>query len=172
MARARVRGFQGSDYSRSDKVMATAKHFAAYGAAEAGRDYNTTNMSERVLRETYLLPFKAALDAGVGSFMTAFNDLSGIPSTANPLLLRQVLRDEWKFDGLVVSDYTAIMELIKHGLAADEKEAAMYALNAGTDLEMVSRLYNKHGAELLRQKKISMATVDNAVETFCGSSSV
>ncbi|MDQ3131652.1 MAG: glycoside hydrolase family 3 C-terminal domain-containing protein [Acidobacteriota bacterium] len=163
MAQARVRGFQGADMSASNRVMACAKHFAAYGAAEGGRDYNSVDMSERTLREIYLPPFKAAKDAGAGSFMTAFNDLNGLPATANPFLLRQILRDEWKFDGLVVSDYTAVKELIAHGLAADEAEAAMYALNAGTDMEMVSRFYNLHGAELLKEKKISMPTIDNAV---------
>nr|MBA2621836.1 beta-glucosidase BglX [Acidobacteriota bacterium] len=163
MAQARVKGFQGTDMSANNRVMATAKHFAAYGAAEAGRDYNTVDMSERTLRETYLPPFKAAKDAGAGSFMTSFNDLNGIPATANPFLLRQILRDEWKFDGLVVSDYTAVKELIAHGLAADDKEAAMYALNAGTDMEMVSRFYNQHGEQLLKEKKISLAVVDNAV---------
>jgi beta-glucosidase len=164
MARARVRGFQGTDMSANDRVMACAKHFAAYGAAEAGRDYNSVDMSERTLRETYLPPFKAAKDAGAGSFMTSFNDLNGLPSTANPFLLREVLRGEWKFDGLVVSDYTAVKELIAHGLAANESEAAMYALNAGTDMEMVSRFYNLHGAELLKEKKISSGTIDNAVK--------
>lgn len=163
MAQARVRGFQGADFSEPDRVLACAKHFAGYGAAEAGRDYNTVDMSERVLRETYLPPFRAAVDAGVGSFMTAFNDLNGVPATANPLLLKQILRDEWKFDGLVVSDYTAVKELIAHGLAADEKEAAMYALNAGTDMEMVSRFYNQHGEESIKSGKISMAAIDNAV---------
>lgn len=163
MAAAQVHGFQGNDYSRPDKIMACAKHFAAYGAAEGGRDYNTVDMSERKLREVYLVPFKAAKDAGVGSFMTAFNDLNGLPSTANPFLLRQVLRKEWGFDGLVVSDYTSVKELIAHGLAADEAEAAMYALNAGTDMEMVSRTYNKYGGSLLSGGKVSMTTIDNAV---------
>src|SRR5205809_399599 len=111
LAAAYVRGFQGSDMSRPDRVMACAKHFAAYGAAEGGRDYNTVDMSERTLRGVYLPPFKAAEDAGVGSFMTAFDDFDGIPSTANSFLLKQVLRNEWKFDGLVVSDYTSVKEL-------------------------------------------------------------
>ena len=163
MAIARVRGFQGSDYSAPDKVMATAKHWVAYGAAEAGRDYNTTDMSERTLREVYFPPFKAAVDAGVGTFMTAFNDLNGVPVTANPYVLTEVLRGEWKFDGLVVSDYTAVMELMHHGLARDEAEAASYALNAGTDMEMVSRFYNKHGAALIRSGKLSIATLNEAV---------
>ncbi|MCC6328169.1 MAG: glycoside hydrolase family 3 C-terminal domain-containing protein, partial [Acidobacteria bacterium] len=160
---ARVRGFQGTDYSRPDKVLATAKHWVGYGAAEAGRDYNTTNLTERALREIYFPPFKAALDAGVDSFMTSFNDLDGVPATANPFVLREVLRKEWGFDGLVVSDYTAVMELMFHGLAKDEPAAAMYALNAGTNMEMVSRFYNKYGEQLLKDKRISMATVDEAV---------
>lgn len=163
VARARVRGFQGADYSADDRILATAKHWVGYGAALAGRDYSTTDLTERALREVYFPPFKAAVDAGVGSFMTSFNDLDGVPATANPFVLKTVLRDEWKFDGLVVSDYTAVAELIAHGLAADEDDAAMYALNAGTDMEMVSRFYNKHGAELLKQKRITMATIDNAV---------
>jgi beta-glucosidase len=163
MAKARVRGFQGADYSAFDKVLACAKHFAAYGAAEAGRDYNTVDMSERTLREVYLPPFKAAKDAGAGSFMTAFNDLNGVPSTANSFLLRQILRAEWKFDGLVVSDYTSVKELINHGLAANDREAAMYSLNAGTDMEMVSRTFNQHGAELVKSSKVSMKTIDDAV---------
>src|SRR5215203_664424 len=162
-AAARVRGFQGSDYSAKNKILATAKHWVGYGAAEGGRDYNTTVISERALRETYFPPFKAALDAGVGSFMTSFNDLDGIPATANPFVLKKVLRDEWKFDGLVVSDYTAVMELMLHGLARTEADAAMYALNAGTDMEMVSRFYYQNGAELVKDKKVSMATIDEAV---------
>jgi beta-glucosidase len=163
MAKARVRGFQGTDYSAADKIVATAKHFVAYGAAEAGRDYNTTDMSERVLREVYLPPFKAAVDAGVGTFMTSFNDLNGVPATGNPFLLTDVLRGEWKFDGFVVSDYTAVMELMNHRLAANEAEAAQYGLNAGTDMEMVSRFYNQHGPELLQQGKLTQKTIDEAV---------
>ena len=163
MARARVRGFQGTDYSAADRIVACAKHFVAYGAAEAGRDYNTTDMSERVLREVYLPPFKAAVDAGVGTFMTSFNDLNGVPATGNPFLLTDVLRGEWKFDGFVVSDYTAVLELMNHRLAANEAEAAQHGLNAGTDMEMVSRFYNQHGPALLQQGKISQKTIDEAV---------
>ena len=166
VAAARVRGFQGSDYGANNRVLATAKHWVGYGAAEAGRDYGTTDISERSLRETYFPPFKAAVESGVGSFMTAFNDLDGIPSTANPFVLKKVLRDEWKFDGLVVSDYTSVMELMFHGLARNESDAAMYAINAGTDMEMVSRLYNKYGEELLKQKKISITTIDNSVRNI------
>jgi beta-glucosidase len=163
MARARVRGFQGQDYGAFDRVVACAKHWVAYGAAEAGRDYNTTDMSERTLREIYFPPFKAALDAGVGTFMSAFNDLNGVPASANPFTLTKVLRDEWRFDGFVVSDYTSVQELINHGLAANEMEAARLALNAGVDMEMVSRLYNKHGAQLMKEGKLSEATLDEAV---------
>src|SRR5688500_7265213 len=163
MARARVRGFQGTDYSAADRIVACAKHFVAYGAAEAGRDYNTTDMSERTLREIYFPPFKAAVDAGVGTLMSAFNDLNGVPTTANPFTLTQVLRGEWKFDGFVVSDYTAVMELLNHRLAATEPEAAQHALNAGTDMEMVSRFYIKHGADLLRAGKLRQETIDEAV---------
>jgi beta-glucosidase len=163
MARARVQGFQGRDYSAPDRVVACAKHWVAYGAAEAGRDYNTTDMSEGRLREIYFPPFKAAVDAGVATFMSAFNDLNGVPSSANPFTLTKVLRGEWKFDGFVVSDYTSVEELIKHGLAADGKDAAREALNAGVDMEMVSRLYNKHGAQLLKEGALTQATLDEAV---------
>lgn len=163
IAFARVRGFQGTDYSANNRILATAKHWVGYGAAEAGRDYNTTNLTERSLREIYFPPFRAALDAGVDSFMTSFNDLDGVPATANPFVLKKVLRDEWKFDGLVVSDYTAVMELMFHGLAKDEADAAQYALNAGTDMEMVSRFYNKHGEQLVKGKKLSMTTIDESV---------
>ena len=162
-ARARVRGFQGADYSAHDKVVACAKHWVAYGAAEAGRDYHTTDMSEVTLREVYFPPFKAALDAGVGTFMSAFNDLNGVPTSANPFTLTQVLRREWKFDGLVVSDYESVKELMNHGLAATESEAARAGINAGVDMEMVSRLFNKHGQQLVREGKVSRATIDEAV---------
>ena len=163
MARARVRGFQGRDYSAPDRVLACAKHWVAYGAAEAGRDYNTTDMSERTLREIYFPPFKAAVEEGVGTLMSAFNDLNGVPASANPFTLTRVLRGEWKFDGFVVSDYTAVEELIKHGLAADGSDAASLALNAGVDMEMVSRLYNQNGAKLLKGGKLTQATIDEAV---------
>ncbi len=163
MARARVIGFQGRDYSAADKVLACAKHWVAYGAAEGGRDYNTTEVSESTLREIYFPPFKAALDAGVGSFMSAFNDLNGVPTSGNRFTLDTVLRGEWKFDGIVVSDYDSVKEMINHGFASNEKEAAAGALNAGVDMEMVSRLYNKHGLELVKERKISTASIDEAV---------
>lgn len=162
-AAARVRGFQGNDYGAPNKVLACAKHWVAYGAAEGGRDYNTTDMSENTLREIYFPPFKAAIDAGAGSVMSAFNDLNGVPTSANPFTLTKVLRDEWKFDGFVVSDYTAVKELINHGVAANDADAAQAALTAGVDMEMVSRLYNQQGPSLLREGKLSPATVDEAV---------
>ncbi|MGI8836512.1 MAG: glycoside hydrolase family 3 N-terminal domain-containing protein [Pyrinomonadaceae bacterium] len=162
-ARARVRGFQGTDYSAPKKILACAKHWVAYGATEGGRDYNTTDMSENTLREIYFPPFKAAIDAGVGTVMSGFNDLNGVPTSANHFTLTKVLRDEWKFDGFVVSDYTSVKELINHGLAADEPDAARQALNAGVDMEMVSRLFNQHGSQLLREGKISQAKIDEAV---------
>lgn len=163
IARARVRGFQGADYSAPDKILACAKHWVGYGAAEAGRDYNTTDISETTLREVYFPPFKAAIDAGVGTFMSAFNDLNGVPTSANPFTLTQVLRREWKFDGFVVSDYESVKELMNHGLAATEADAAREGVNAGVDMEMVSRLYNKHGAQLIKEGKVSLATIDEAV---------
>jgi beta-glucosidase len=162
-ARARVRGFQGEDYSQPGKILACAKHWVAYGAAEGGRDYNTTEVSEQTLRSIYFPPFKAAVDAGVGTFMSAFNALNGVPTSANHFTLTKVLRDEWKFEGFVVSDYTSVKELINHGYAANDKEAAWLALNAGVDMEMVSRLFNEHGSTLLTEKKWSQATLDEAV---------
>lgn len=162
-ARARVRGFQGDDYSAPGKVLACAKHWVAYGAAEAGRDYNTTDMSEYTLRSVYFPPFKAAVDAGVGTIMSAFNDLNGVPTSANPFTLTEVLRHEWKFDGFVVSDYTAVKELINHGTAADDAQAARLAMDAGVDMEMVSRLFNENSPELLKQGQLTQATIDEAV---------
>jgi beta-glucosidase len=162
-ARARVRGFQGDDYGATDKVLACAKHWVAYGAAEGGRDYNTTDLSENTLREIYFPPFKAAVEAGVGTLMSSFNAINGVPASANAFTLTKVLREEWKFDGFVVSDYTSVKELINHGVVANEEEAAAVALNAGVDMEMVSRSYNAFGAKLLEQNKLSLNTVDEAV---------
>ncbi|MPY86293.1 MAG: glycosyl hydrolase [Luteitalea sp.] len=163
MARASVRGFQGDDYSRPNRVVACAKHWVAYGAAEAGRDYNTVDVSERTLRSIYFPPFKAAVDAGVGTIMSAFNDLNGVPASANRFALTEVLRDEWHFDGAVVSDYNSVVELVNHGIARDKAEAASRALEAGVDMEMVSRAYVTHGARLVDQKRLSLATIDEAV---------
>jgi beta-glucosidase len=163
MARARVRGFQGADFSAPDRVVACAKHWVAYGAAEAGRDYNTVDISERTLREVYFPPFKAAVEAGVGTFMSAFNDLNGVPTSGNRFTLTDVLRGEWKFDGFVVSDYESVREMMNHRYAADESDAARLGLTAGVDMEMVSRLYNKHGARLLNSRRLRMADIDEAV---------
>jgi beta-glucosidase len=163
MARAQVIGFQGHDYSASGKIVACMKHFVGYGAAEAGRDYNTTDIPERTLREVYLPPFKAALDAGAGTVMSAFNDLNGVPTTANPFTLTKILRQEWKFDGFVVSDYESVRELINHGIAAGEASAAELAITAGTDVEMVSRSYNKHLPQLIREGKVAQSVIDEAV---------
>jgi beta-glucosidase len=163
MARARVLGFQGKDYSQPEKIVACAKHWVAYGAAEGGRDYNTTDVSEETLREIYFPPFKAAVDAGVGTLMSAFNDLNGVPTSANPFTLTEVLRGEWKFDGFVVSDYESVRELIKHGIAANERDAARAALTAGVDMEMVSRTYNQNGAQLLKDGKLTEAQINEAV---------
>ncbi len=162
-AAARVRGFQGTGLSAPDSIAACAKHWVAYGAAEGGRDYNTAEVSERTLREIYFPPFKAALDAGVVTFMSAFNDLDGIPGTANSFTLSQVLRKEWRFDGVVVSDYNAVKELVTQGIAADGKEATGEALAAGVDMDMFSRLYNENAEQLLKEKRVSQATIDQAV---------
>ena len=163
MAAAAVRGFQGTNYSSPGKIVACAKHWVAYGAAEGGRDYNTTEVSERTLREIYFPPFRAAVDAGVGTAMSAFNDLDGIPCTANSFTLTDVLRKEWHFDGMVVSDWNAVKELMAHGVAADGEEAAERALAAGVDMEMVSQFYNVYGEQLVKNGKIPLATIDQAV---------
>ncbi|HXF96917.1 MAG TPA: glycoside hydrolase family 3 N-terminal domain-containing protein [Gemmatimonadales bacterium] len=166
MAAARVRGFQGPGRDAPigpDRLLATAKHFAAYGAAEAGRDYNTVDVSERTLREIYLPPFQAAVDAGVGSIMTAFNEIAGVPATGNAWLLKDVLRREWRFRGLVVSDWTSVGELVAHGVAGSRAEAGRLALQAGTDMDMVSRIYVDELAPLVRRGTVPLALVDSAV---------
>ena len=163
LAVARVRGFQGRSLRDPNAMLACAKHFAGYGAAEAGLDYNTVDVSERTLREVYLPPFKAAFDAGALSTMAAFNELSGVPATANGWLMDQVLRREWDFEGLVVSDYTGDLELIKHGIAADEREAARLAFLAGVDMSMASGLYLKHLPGLVATDEVPLARLDQAV---------
>ena len=163
MAEARVKGFQGNSLSDDDAVLACAKHLAAYGAAEAGLDYNTVDVSERTLREVYFPPFQAAFAAGALSTMAAFNELSGIPATANPWLLDQVLRREWHFGGLVVTDYTGDEELIAHGFAADAREATRLAFMAGVDMSMTSGLFLKHLPDLVTQGDVPMARLDEAV---------
>jgi len=163
MAAAYVRGYQGSRLDSPDSIAACAKHYVGYGAAEGGRDYNTTEISEHTLRQFYLPPFHSAVHAGVVSIMSAFNSLNGVPSSANPFTLRQVLRKEWGFRGLVVSDWSSIGELIPHGFAIDSTAAARKAFVAGVDMDMVSSVYHDHLQELVSSGQIPKADVDEAV---------
>lgn len=163
IARARVRGFQGKGLGDLEAVMACAKHFAAYGAAIGGRDYNSVDMSLRTLWEFYLPPFKAALDEGVSTFMTSFNDLNGTPATASNYLIRDILKDKWKFTGFVVSDWGSVGEMIKHGYVKDNAAAAEAAIKAGTDMDMESSSYIQHLAQLVNEKKLSEEIIDDAV---------
>ena len=164
MADARVRGFQGrSGLTADDAMAACAKHFAAYGAAEGGLDYNSVDVSERTLREIYFPSFQAALDAQAATVMASFNELSGVPATANHWLLTDILRRQWKFDGLVVSDYTGDFELIDHGFAADEREAAKLAFLAGVDMSMQSGFYIRHLPDLVKAGDVPMARLDESV---------
>jgi beta-glucosidase len=163
IAAARVRGFQGDDLAAPDTVLACVKHYAAYGAAQAGRDYHAVDISVRTLWEVYLPPFHAALQAGAATFMTAFNELNGIPATANRYLLTDVLTRYWRFDGFVVSDYTAIDELVPHGYARDEAHAAELAINAGVHMDMQSEAFVSHLPELVRQGRLSEQGIDDAV---------
>ena len=162
IARARVQGFQGDDLSQPHTILATAKHFAAYGQGQAGRDYHTTDMSDRELRDTYLPPFKAAVDAGVTSFMTSFNELNGVPASANKYLLTDILRDEWSFEGFVVTDYTSINEMVKHGFARDNDHAGELAVKAGVDMDMQGSVYFDYLANQVTQGKVSPQQIDNA----------
>ena len=163
MARAYVRGYQNDRLSQPDSVAATIKHFAAYGDAEAGREYNTTDMSTSRLFQDYFPPYKSGVEAGAASVMSAFNALNGVPSTANPYLLSTVLRKQWGFDGVVVSDYTAIMELINHGVALDAATATEKAFHAGVDVDMMSHFYDTQLPAQIRSGRVSMAEVDEAV---------
>ncbi|MBW6497945.1 MAG: beta-glucosidase BglX [Bacteroidales bacterium] len=160
---ARVRGFQGDDLSAANTIAACAKHFAAYGAPFGGREYNMVDMSERMLREVYFPPFQAAIDAGVATFMSAFNTIAGVPASADRWLFTEVLRDEWGFNGFVVSDWTSVEELIEHGIAESRYEAAWYGLNAGIDMDMMGRLYLDYGKQLIEDKKISEQQIDDMV---------
>jgi beta-glucosidase len=163
MAAARVKAAQGSDYSAPDKVVTSVKHYAAYGQPEGGRDYNTTDMSEARLRNLYLPPFKAAINAGADTVMCSFNAINGVPGCANHHTETDILKSEWGFDGFVESDYTAVDELLRHGVAADGCDAARAALNAGTDQEMVSTHYRDCGQQLLNSGAISMTRINDAV---------
>src|SRR5262245_57591140 len=174
-AAARVKGAQGTDYSAPDKQVASPKHFAAYGQPEGGRDYNTTDMSEQRLRNLYLPPFKAAVDAGADTAMCSFNAINGVPGCGDHETLTDILKGEWGFDGFVEADWAAVAEMracppvspdagdCGHGCAADGPDAGQAALNAGTDMEMVSTNIRDFGAQLLAQRRISMSRVDDAV---------
>ena len=163
IARAYIRGYQGESLSAPGSVAASVKHFAAYGAAEAGREYNTTDMSELQLRQGYLPPYYAAVEAGAATVMSAFNSLNGVPASANPFLLQTILRDEWGFNGAVVSDYTAVMELIHHGIALDSATATQKALTAGVDIDMMSHDYDAELPALVRSGRVPLSVVDEAV---------
>ncbi|HEY0714571.1 MAG TPA: glycoside hydrolase family 3 N-terminal domain-containing protein, partial [Polyangia bacterium] len=163
IAAARVRGFQGKDPSAPDKMLACAKHFVGYGAAEGGRDYNTVDVSERSLRETYFPPFRAAVNAGVATFMTAFNDVSGTPATASRFLFTDVLRGEWGFKGFVVSDWKAIDQLRNHGVAETRTQAGVLSFKAGVDMDMVDNIYLEEFAKLIENKTIPIAAIDESV---------
>lgn len=160
---ARVKGFQGKDLKDNNTLAACVKHMAAYGAAEGGRDYNTVDMSEYRLRQTYLPAYKKALEAGAATVMSSFNDLNGVPCTANEYLLKQILREEWGFDGLVVSDWASIAETVQHGTSKDLKDAALQCLQAGTDLDMMSEAYVRFIPELVRAGHLTMETLNRAV---------
>jgi len=163
IAAARVKGFQGKGLGNTDAVMACAKHFAAYGAAIGGRDYNSVDMSDRTLWEIYLPPFKAAADAGAATFMNSFNDLNGIPATGNKYLQRDILKGKWNFKGFVVSDWGSIGEMINHGYAKNNYEAALEATTAGSDMDMESRSYINNLSKLVKEGKVKMALIDDAV---------
>ncbi len=164
LALAMLKGFQGEDLSSPSSLAACAKHFAAYGAAEGGRDYNTTDISNVELWNTYFPPFKALADAGVASFMTGFNDLNGVPASGNSFLFKEVLKDKWNFNGFVVSDWASITEMITHGFAVDDKDAAHKAVLAGVDMEMATKAYTHHLEELLNQGKLNISLLDDAVK--------
>lgn len=163
IAKARVIGYQGEQLNNPFTMAACVKHFAAYGAPIGGRDYNTVDMSDRVLRETYLIPYKAAVDAGVATVMSSFNEIDGIPSSGNKYLLTRILRNEWGFKGFVVSDWTAINEMVNHGYAADEKHAGELALNAGLDMDMQGAVYSNYLKKSLDEGKISVDQLNESI---------
>lgn len=164
IAKARVKGFQGDEIGATNSVLACAKHFAAYGAAVGGRDYNSVDMSERMLWEVYLPPFKATVDAGVATFMNSFNDLNGIPATGNSYLQRDILKGKWNFQGFIVSDWGSIGEMINHGYVKDGRGAAKAAITAGSDMDMESRCYKNNLAQLVKGGEVDIALVDDAVK--------
>ncbi len=166
MGTAMIKGYQGDSLNDPTAIAACAKHFVAYGAAEGGRDYNSTFIPERVLRNVYLPPFKAAADAGCATFMTSFNDNDGVPSTANSFVLKDVLRKEWKYDGMVVTDWASALEMVNHGFCTDGKDAAEKSVNAGVDMEMVSETFIQNLKQSIAENKVSMETIDNAVRNI------
>ncbi len=163
VARARIRGFQGEDFSKANTMLACAKHYVGYGAARGGRDYNTVDMSMRRLHETFLPPFKAAIDEGVATFMSSFNELNGVPVTGSKELVQDLLKDQWGFDGFIVSDWGSIQEMIPHGVAADKYEAGDLAMNAGIDMDMEGHVYIEELKNLLNDGRISEAQINEAV---------
>lgn len=166
MGVAMVKGYQGEDFSDPTSMAACIKHFVGYGAAEGGRDYNTTMISERALRNVYFPAFKACVDAGALTLMTSFNDVDGLPSTGNDWLLRDILREEWGFDGMVVTDWNSSGEMIAHGFAEDLKHATELSINAGVDMDMMSWGFIQHTKSLIEDGKLSMETIDNAVRNI------
>jgi len=163
MTEARIKGYQGKDLADPFTLVACAKHYAAYGAAQAGRDYHTVDISERSLRETYLPPFKAAIDAGIGTFMTSFNEVDGQPVSGNYHLLTEILRDEWGFEGFVVTDYTGISEMVPHGIVANEADAGELAVTAGVDMDMQAAVYYNYLEQHVAEGKVELARIDQAV---------
>src|SRR5438270_9694619 len=163
LARAYVRGYQGERLDAADSIAACPKHYVGYGAAEGGRDYNAVELSEHTLRQFYLPPFEAAVDAGAATLMSAFNSLNGIPTSANPFTLKQILRKEWGFQGLVDSDWTSVAELMAHGIANDGATAARKAFLGGVDMDMASSLYHENLAQQVRSGEVPEAAVDEAV---------
>lgn len=162
IAKANVKGFQGDDLSKNNTILACAKHFVGYGAAQGGRDYHTVNMGQDELRNVYLPPFKAAVDAGVQTLMTAFNELNGVPATGNKFIFRDILRDEWGFKGFVVTDYTAINELVQHGFAENEKRATEIAIKAGVDMDMMSGANRFYLETLVNEGKVDADLVNDS----------
>jgi beta-glucosidase len=163
LAKAYVKGFQGDDLTKPNTMAACAKHFVGYGAAEGGRDYNTATIGEQMLYDIYLKPFKAAKDAGIGTFMASFNDLNGVPATGNQFLLKGILRNEWKYDGMLVSDWNGVVEMTTHGFARDSSDAAAKAANAGVDMEMASNTYEKNMKALIASGKVSITQLNMLV---------
>lgn len=161
IAKAMVKGYQGNDLSKNNTVMACVKHFALYGASEAGRDYNTVDMSRVKMFNEYMSPYKAAVDAGVASVMTSFNEIDGIPASANKWLMSDLLRKQWGFKGLIVTDYTAINEMIQHGMG-DDKKVGELTLNAGVDMDMVGEILINNGVDLVQSGRVSQSQLDAA----------